>query len=192
MFLSLDRARSFLGLEGVSAIEVKVDDPFEAESLAADFRREFYRVKFESWRSRNRELLTALNRRAVRPGSSSSSCSSPSRSASPASWASPPSRSRARSASSRPWASTTGTWQDLFLIQGLALGVGGSIIGIGLGYVIGLAFLRFFGTGAFGLQLEAFDLIVPAVLARVGSAVASVIPARKASRLSPIEVIRNG
>ncbi|MBP1661291.1 MAG: hypothetical protein H6P95_2483, partial [Candidatus Aminicenantes bacterium] len=32
----------------------------------------------------------------------------------------------------------------------------------------------------------------PAVLAVIGAAVASVIPARKASRLSPIEVIRNG
>jgi lipoprotein-releasing system permease protein len=80
----------------------------------------------------------------------------------------------------------------IFLIQGLALGAGGSIIGIALGYFIGAAFLKSFGTGAFGLQLGPFNLIVPAVLAVVGSAVASVIPARKAARLSPIEVIRNG
>ncbi|MCU0243263.1 MAG: ABC transporter permease, partial [Acidobacteria bacterium] len=60
VFLSLDRARSFLGLDGISAVEVRVADPFRAEAVAAGLRREFSRVKFESWQSRNKELLTAL------------------------------------------------------------------------------------------------------------------------------------
>lgn len=60
VFLSLDRARSFLSLDGISAIEVKIRDVFKAEDLARAFRPEFARVKFESWQERNQELLTAL------------------------------------------------------------------------------------------------------------------------------------
>ncbi len=192
VFLSLDRARSFLGLEGVSAIEVKVDDPFEAEALAAGFRREFSRVKFESWQSRNRELLTALRSQSGSSGviqffvlfAISLGIASVLGIAAVQ-------KSRQIGILKAMGVDDRGAAR-IFLIQGLALGVGGSIVGIGLGYAIGLAFLKFFGTGAFGLQLEAFNLVVPAVLAVVGAAVASVIPARKASRLSPIEVIRNG
>ncbi|RPI98568.1 MAG: ABC transporter permease [Candidatus Aminicenantes bacterium] len=192
VFLSLDRARSFLDLDGVSAIEVKVADPFAAESLAADFRRQFSRVKFESWQARNSELLTALRSQSGSSGviqffvlfAISLGIASVLGIAAVQ-------KSRQLGILKAMGVDNRGAAR-IFLIQGLALGVGGSIIGIGLGYVIGLAFLRFFGTGAFGLQLEPFNLIVPAALAVVGSAVASVIPARKAARLSPIEVIRNG
>ncbi|MBP1770658.1 MAG: ABC-type transport system, involved in lipoprotein release, permease component, partial [Candidatus Aminicenantes bacterium] len=178
--------------EGVSAIEVKVDDPFEAESLAAGFHREFSRVKFESWQSRNRELLTAL-----RSQSSSSGIIqffvlfAISLGIASVLGLAAVQKSRQIGILKAMGVDDRGAAR-IFLIQGLALGVGGAIVGIGLGYVIGQAYLKFVGSGGFGLKLEAFNFIVPAVLAVIGAAVASVIPARKASRLSPIEVIRNG
>jgi lipoprotein-releasing system permease protein len=192
VFLSLDRARSFLGLDGVSAIEVKVKDVFAAESLAATFRREFSRVKFESWQARNRELLTALRSQSGSSGviqffvlfAISLGIASVLGIAAVQ-------KSRQLGILKAMGVDNRGAAR-IFLIQGLVLGVGGSVVGIGLGYIIGAAFLRFFGTGTFGLRLNAFNLITPAVLAVAGSAVASVIPARRASRLSPIEVIRNG
>jgi lipoprotein-releasing system permease protein len=192
VFLALDRARSFLGLTGVSAIEVKVADPFEAESLAGRLRREFGRVKFESWQERNRELLTALRSQSGSSGviqffvlfAISLGIASVLGIAAVQ-------KSRQLGILKAMGVDDRGAAR-IFLIQGLTLGFGGSIIGIGLGYAIGAAFLRYFGTGQFGLQLNAFNLVTPAVLAVAGSALASLIPARRASRLSPIEVIRNG
>lgn len=192
VFLALDRARSFLGLSGVSSIEVKVADPFDAEALGGRLRREFSRVKFESWQERNRELLTALRSQSGSSGviqffvlfAISLGIASVLGIAAVQ-------KSRQLGILKAMGVDDRGAAR-IFLIQGLTLGLGGSLIGIGLGYVIGVAFLRAFGTGQFGLQLEAFNLVVPAVLAVAGSALASLIPARKASRLSPIEVIRNG
>ncbi len=192
VFLALDRARSFLGLTGVSAIEVKVADPFQAESLAARLGREFGRVKFESWQERNRELLTALRSQSGSSGviqffvlfAISLGIASVLGIAAVQ-------KSRQLGILKAMGVDDRGAAR-IFLIQGLTLGFCGSIIGIGLGYAIGAAFLRYFGTGQFGLQLNAFNLVAPAMLAVAGSALASLIPARRASRLSPIEVIRNG
>jgi lipoprotein-releasing system permease protein len=192
VFLSLDRARSFLGLDGVSAIEVRVRDPFQAEAVAAGLRREFSRVKFESWQARNQELLTALRSQSGSSGviqffvlfAISLGIASVLGIAAVQ-------KSRQLGILKAMGVDDRGAAR-IFLIQGLALGVGGSIVGVGLGYVISLAFLRFFGTGAFGLKLDVINFVVPAVLAVAGSSIASVIPARKASRLTPIEVIRNG
>jgi lipoprotein-releasing system permease protein len=192
VFLSLDRARSFLGLNGVSAIEVKVADVFAAERIAAELRREFTRVKIESWQARNRELLTALRSQSGSSGviqffvlfAISLGIASVLAIAAVQ-------KSRQLGILKAMGVDNRGA-AHIFVVQGLTLGVGGALIGVGLGYVLGIVFLRFFGTGAFGLKIDAFNLITPAVLAAAGSTLASLIPARRAARLSPIEVIRNG
>jgi len=192
VFLSLDRARSFLGLNGVSAIEVKVADVFAAERLASSLRREFTRVKVESWQTRNQELLTALRSQSGSSGviqffvlfAISLGIASVLGIAAVQ-------KSRQLGILKAMGVDDRGA-AHIFVVQGLILGVGGALVGIGLGYFIGVLFLRVFGTGAFGLQINAFNMVVPAVLAAVGSTLASVIPARRAARLSPIEVIRNG
>lgn len=192
VFLSLDRARSFLGVRGVTAIEAKVRDVFAAGTLAGELRREFSRVRIESWQERNAELLTALRSQSGSSGviqffvlfAISLGIASVLGIAAVQ-------KSRQLGILKAMGVDNRGAAR-IFLIQGLTLGLGGSLVGVGLGYAIGLAFLRFFGTGTFGLQLNAVNLVTPAVLAIAGSALASVIPARSASRLSPIEVIRNG
>ena len=192
VFLALDRARSFLGLNGVSSIEIKVRDVFAAESLAGRLRAEFSRVKVESWQVRNRELLTALRSQsgssniiqffvlfAISLGIAS------------VLGIAAVQKSRQLGILKAMGVDNRGAAR-IFLIQGLTLGFLGSLLGIGFGYVLGVLFIKYFGPGTFGLQLEAFNLVTPAVLAVLGSAAASLIPARRAARLSPIEVIRNG
>ncbi len=150
VFLSLDRARSFLGLDGISAVEVRVADPFRAEAVAAGLRREFSRVKFESWQSRNKELLTALWSQSGSSGviqffvlfAISLGIASVLRIAAVQ-------KSRQIGILKAMGVDDRGAAR-IFLIQGLVLGAGGSVLGLGLGYGIGLAFLRFFGTGPSG------------------------------------------
>jgi len=192
VFMSLNRARSFFGLDGINSIEVKVENVFGAERLAKSFRSEFSRVRFESWQERSRELLTAL------------------RSQSGSSWIiqffvifaislgiasvlgiAAVQKSRQLGILKAMGVDNRGAAR-IFLLQGLSLGLSGSVLGLGFGYALGRLFLRHFGTGTFGLQLEVFNLLTPALLAVIGAAVASVIPAHRASRISPIEVIRNG
>jgi lipoprotein-releasing system permease protein len=192
VFLSLDRARSFLGLNGVSAIEVKVAEGFSAEAMAAELRKEFSRVKVESWQARNQELLIALRSQSGSSGviqffvlfAISLGIASVLGIAAVQ-------KSRQLGILKAMGVDDRGA-AHIFVVQGLALGLGGSLIGVGLGYLIGVVFIRFFGTGAFGLRIDTFTLVTPAVLAVAGSTLASLIPARRASRLSPIEVIRNG
>lgn len=192
VFLSVERARGLLGLGGVSAIEVKVRDVFAASDLARALRAEFSRVKFESWQERNAELLTALRSQsgssaiiqffvlfAISLGIAS------------VLGIAAVQKSRQLGILKAMGVDNRGAAR-IFLIQGLALGLAGSLLGIGLGYAIGALFIRYFGPGTFGLQLEAFNLVTPAALAVAGSALASLVPARRAARLSPIEVIRNG
>jgi lipoprotein-releasing system permease protein len=191
VFLSLDRARSFLGLNGISSIEAKVRDVFAAEPLAARLRMEFTRVKIESWQEKNQELLTALRSQSASSGiiqffvlfAVSLGIASVLGIAAVQ-------KSRQLGILKAMGVDNRGAGR-IFLIQGLVLGVAGSLLGIGLGYVIGILFIKYSASG-FDLRLDAFIFITPAVLAVLGSAAASLIPARRAARLSPIEVIRNG
>lgn len=192
VFTSLDRARSFLSLRGITSLEVKLKDVFESEALARRVQPEFSRVKFESWQARNAELLTALRSQsgssaviqffvlfAISLGIASVLGIAALQ------------KSRQLGILKAMGVDNRGAAR-IFLIQGLSLGTGGSILGMAIGYGLGEAFLEFFGPGTFSLQLNVPNFLIPAVLAVIGSAIASTIPARRAAKLSPIEVIRNG
>lgn len=88
----------------------------------------------------------------------------------------------------------------LFFSQGLILGVSGVALGLGFGYVLGL-YLQTVPFGASPLGRGAGHLLIsfdPAIylqaasLAMLASLLASVLPARAAGRLAPIEIIRAG
>lgn len=88
---------------------------------------------------------------------------------------------------------------SLFFSQGLILGIIGGLLGLILGYWICL-YLRTvpFGGGTLGgtgyLQVAIYPAIYyqAMALALVSSLVASVLPARAAGKLTPIEIIRAG
>lgn len=84
----------------------------------------------------------------------------------------------------------------IFMFQGLILGFFGGLLGMGLGYGL-LKMFSTFAKGADGNPIIpiTFDLpfiLISGSIAIVSALVASVIPARKSQKLSPIEVIRNG
>ena len=84
----------------------------------------------------------------------------------------------------------------VFLFEGFILGLFGAVVGVLLGLGLGYAFSTFaldeFGEPVVALFIDTNFIILSAVLATVASTLAALIPARKSSKLSIIEVIRNG
>jgi lipoprotein-releasing system permease protein len=88
---------------------------------------------------------------------------------------------------------------ELFLLQGAILGFMGGVIGLGVGYFICLQLQKIkFGGGpmggagylkiAFLPDIYFFGFLLPLVV----SILASVLPARAAARMTPIQIIREG
>jgi lipoprotein-releasing system permease protein len=189
---TLDRARNFLSVEGVTSIEIQIDDVFQADILADKIRNEFKRVKIESWIERNKELLTAL-----RSQSSSSNIIqffilfSISLGIASVLGIAAAQKSKQLGILKAMGVDNKGA-AFIFLIQGLILGFIGSIIGIIIGLGLGFMFMKFAGAAGFGLELTIANIITPVIFAILASGLASIIPARSAGKLTPIEVIRNG
>lgn len=84
----------------------------------------------------------------------------------------------------------------IFLFQGLLLGVMGAIVGVVLGVGLLVIFTTFAtnadGTALIPIKFDPVFITFSASIAIVSALLASLIPARKSSKLSPIEVIRNG
>ena len=84
----------------------------------------------------------------------------------------------------------------IFLFQGLILGIIGAIIGVALGLLLGFMFTKFAlnpdGTPVIELYFDYKFIIFSAVVAVLSSTIASLIPARRSSKLNLLEVIKNG
>lgn len=84
----------------------------------------------------------------------------------------------------------------IFLFQGLILGVIGAIIGTGLGLSLTYIFSNFVtnpdGTPLVPFYLDYGFIAISIVIAILASTLAAFVPARKSSKLTTIEVIKNG
>jgi lipoprotein-releasing system permease protein len=189
--VSMDMVRNFFGIEGVSAIEIQVRDVFSAEKIAREYGQRYERVKLESWQEKNRELLVGLR------SQSSSSVTIQffvivSISLGIASVLAIAAVQKQRQLGIlKAMGTTDRSASRIFVIQGFLLGSAGSVLGVLFGLMLAYGFLS--GSGVpFGLEITARTLLTPIFLAMLASVIASTIPARRAAKLSPIEVIRNG
>ena len=84
----------------------------------------------------------------------------------------------------------------IFLLQGLILGVIGAILGTALGLGLTFIFSNFVknsdGTPLVPFFLDYTFILISVIIAIVASTIAAFVPARKSSKLNPIEVIKNG
>ena len=84
----------------------------------------------------------------------------------------------------------------IFLFQGLILGAFGAILGVLFGLGLIFAFTTFArnpdGSALIAIRYDGMFILFSASVAVVSALAASLIPAAKSRKLSPIEVIRNG
>lgn len=85
---------------------------------------------------------------------------------------------------------------QIFLFQGLTLGVIGSIVGAMFGLSLTYSFSAFVknpdGTPLVPFYIDSKFILISMIIAIVSATFAAVIPARNSSKLNPIEVIKNG
>ncbi len=84
----------------------------------------------------------------------------------------------------------------IFLYQGLILGALGGTLGLLLGFGLAYSFTVFArrpdGSPVVALLIQPSFFALSFVIAVIATSIASLVPARKSSRLDPIEVIKNG
>lgn len=84
----------------------------------------------------------------------------------------------------------------IFLSEGMILGIFGAIVGVSLGLGLSVAFTTFAlnadGTPVVPLFIDPGFIALSAGIAFFSSSLASLIPARKSTKISIIEVIKNG
>jgi lipoprotein-releasing system permease protein len=182
-------------LGGVSSLELKVTELFTARELAEELAQRTGLVA-ESWMTLNAQLLTALKSQsssrymiqffvivAVALGIASVLVVSVVQ------------KSR-EIGILKAMGTPTGKVMRVFLIQGAVVGVVGAVLGSTLGAVLALFFTSLIrnadGSPLFPITLEPRLFLTAAAVALFTGLVAAVVPARRASRLDPAVVIRNG
>jgi len=196
IFMELIPAQTLLGLEGaISAIEIQIEEVFQSERIAETLRREFPSYTIETWQTLNRQLLSALRSQslssymiqffvllAVTLGIASVLVVSVTQ--------------RIREIGILKAMGTTNTGVSLiFLAQGAILGFLGSSLGALFGFLLISLFQQVArasgGAIGFSVAVNFSSLLLIVTVSTLASILASVAPARQATSLLPIEVIRN-
>lgn len=197
VLMDLRRAQALLGSDGgISGVEMQVARVFEAQTLTEALRERFPALSWTSWQENNANLLAALKSQsgssnliqvlvilAVTLGVSSVLAVSAIQ------------KSR-QIGILKAIGMTRGAIGRVFFIMGATLGLIGSAFGCVAGYGLIVAFLEATaastGKPLFPLSIEPSLYAASVAIATVAGMVAAFVPARRAARLQPIEVIRNG
>lgn len=196
VFVPLRSAQTLFDLAGsISSIELKVSDVFAAQRIAADAAERSGLVA-DSWTKTNPQLLVALQSQessknvmlffitlTVALGIASVLIVSVVQ------------KSREIGVM-RAVGTSRRRILRIFLIQGGLVGFVGSILGSGLGAFLAQLFVRLWrtedGSPMFPVELRLSLFLLPMTLATLVGLLAAVVPARRAARLDPAEVIRYG
>ena len=192
-FLPLQTARPLFDLpEGVTNIEVKLKDPAEARDIAA-FLSEATGMRVTPWQEKNESLESALQAQgqtgtmiqafsliSIIIGIASALVLSAY-------------RRRSEVGIMRAFGISGRFIIWVFLLQGLLIGLVGAIAGCGIGYGL-CVFLEGItkadGTSALPIAPEQGGYVAALVLTTLGAVVASIIPARNAAKVDPLEAIQ--
>lgn len=197
----ISTAQSIFDLGDVAtSIEIQVSegDVFKADEIAANIGAKFNNedIKIENWKDQNAQLLSGLNGQSVSSimiqvfvmisvllGIASVLAISVV-------------QKSKQIGILKAMGIKDASASMVFLFQGFILGIGGAILGIALGFLLALAFVSFAknpdGTPVVELYINTGFIILSGVIAVIAATFASLIPARRSSKLDPMEVIKNG
>lgn len=193
-YLSIAAARPLLALpNGVTSVSIKLDDPALAPAVAAQLKRQVP-LKVTAWQEKNRNLETALESQG-RTGNFIQGFAMIAIMISIASALLLTSvRRRGEIGIMRSFGISRSFVAQVFVFQGIIIGLISSLIGAGLGYRLCL-FLSEGVTGPGGFPLlpiapEEGGYVLVITLTVAGSALAAILPAQAAARLDPVEAIQ--
>lgn len=182
--------------DAITGIEMQVEDVFTADTIAADIQaNQSAGLNVDNWKDENAALLSGLNGQSVSSymiqvfvmisvllGIASVLAITVVQ------------KSR-QIGILKAMGIQDGSASQIFLLQGLMLGIAGAILGILLGLGLAFAFTKFAvnpdGTPVVPLYIDPAFIALSAGFAILVSTLAALIPARRSSKLNPIEVIRN-
>ncbi|WP_374602872.1 ABC transporter permease [Arenimonas sp.] len=190
VYMDMKQAQSLLDLPGAATvIDVTVDDIFAAEAVAGRIAR-LTGVKAESWMETNAQLMNALRSQSLSTQMISVFVAL-SVALGIASVLSVSVVQRTREIGIlRAMGTTRAQMLRVFLVQGGLFGLAGSVVGALAGYGLVGAF-NTFGPKLFFIPVDPWLPVFAALLATVTGIVAAAVPARRASRLDPVEAIRH-
>jgi lipoprotein-releasing system permease protein len=191
IFLDLKRAQSLYGSENaVTSIEVQINDPFIADTIAYGWKEKFSGISLENWKDQNSQLLTALTSQssssytiqffvivAVTFGIASVLAVSVV-------------QKSKQIGILKAMGATRKSAARIFIYQGFMLGLAGSLFGTGFGILL----LSAFGSAntTFAITVDPKSILLIVFISVAAGTISSLIPARNSSTLNPMEAIRNG
>lgn len=189
VYLDLKQAQSLLALPGgVTVIDLTVEDIFEAEDIAEQVER-LTSLQAESWIQTNAQLMSGLSAQSLSTNMIMVFVAI-SVAFGIASVLSVSVVQRTREIGIlRATGATRQQILRIFLIQGAAFGLLGSIMGSVVSYVLVWGF-NTFGPSLFTIVISIKLILTTMLLATITGIIAAAIPSRRAARLDPVEAIR--
>ena len=186
------RAAALLGLgDRINTIEIQVYDVLSADALANEWAMRLPGYEVESWQSSNASLLAGLRSQS----SSSYTIQFFVMMAVILGVASVLAISAVQKSKQigilKAMGIRTASVSRVFLIQGLVLGIAGTVAGLGMGLLMSKAFIVL-AQQDYALLLKPFTTAVIITSTVLSATLAAYLPARQVSKIDPIEVIRNG
>jgi lipoprotein-releasing system permease protein len=194
VFMDLKRAQKLYQRgSGITALEIQIYDPFEADVIAEEWRGQIGDVRIDQWKDQNRQLLNALASQssssytiqffvilAVTLGISSVLAVSVV-------------QKSKEIGILKAMGATKRSAGRIFLLQGLILGSLGSLAGSGLGILL-LSVYQYFNreNSSLVINYEWSSILIIGIISTVAGTLASTIPARRSANLNPMEAIKNG
>lgn len=191
-FVNADVPRALLGwrTDEYAALETQLDKPFDSTAVASDWRTKLKNLRIVEWQAQNADLLTALQSQ----GSSSYMIQAFVLIAVALGIASTLAISAVQKTRQIGILKAMGMGDRaagrIFLWQATLLGVGGTLAGVVLGFLLLWGFS--FAGATFSITPKPAFIAFSAGVGIIVALLSSIIPIRKTSALDPIEVIQGG